>query len=324
MIMSSGKPSVRDVVFKIILGREDYNNTMISNRKNRVLSKSAGVTMVEIALVILIISILLAAVLGYREIIRISYLKKMATESQSFGIAARAFEQKYDFLPGDFPNASDMIAGCEAGNPNFCQDGDGDNNIGRYCHFGWSECYQTGSTIPGSDPNGGDAIPRRVPLETSMFWKHLYLSGMVGSIIIPTADPDRPIWGESHPKSAVEGAGYTVSAGTSFLGGYLWVNLLPTPESNPQGFNNAGDELGGTRALSVRDAMWLDNKYDNGGAGSGLMWWYPIGKTPAFEENGSLKSGTGNGCRRGDGGVENTWETHEMDRRNCVMNWSVY
>jgi hypothetical protein len=310
--MPFGRLFVRVNAFKIILGAEGYNNMMILHEKSQLHAHSRGVTLVEIALVVLIIGLLLSGILGYREIIRITYLKKMATEVQSFGIAARTFEQKYDALPGDFADASEVITGCQPGNPNFCQNGDGDNNIGRYCHFSWNECYQTGSAIPGSDPNGGSPIPRRVPMETSMFWKHLYLSGMLGSTIVPTANPDIPIWGQSHPKSAIEGAGYTVSSGTSFLGGYVWINLLPRPESNPQGMANSASESVGERAISIRDAMWLDEKYDNSGPGSGLMWWSPIGDD------------SGNGCRRSDGGLQNTWETIEIDRRNCIMNWSVY
>ncbi|HEY1096885.1 MAG TPA: hypothetical protein VGF14_06550, partial [Alphaproteobacteria bacterium] len=190
------------------------------------------------------------------------------------------------------------------------------------CHFGWPECFQTGSTIPANDPYGGGAINPNVPLETSMFWKHLYLTKFVGSILVPTANPATPRWGQSHPESPVNGSGYVVSSGTSFLGGYIWVNVLPTPETNPIGPPMVAN--GGNLALSLRDAMWLDEKYDNGGPGSGLMWWNPIGSQPSFDADGNLVAGTGNGCRRADSGVQNTWETIDPDRRNCIMSWSVY
>jgi Tfp pilus assembly protein PilE len=284
---------------------------MILQYKHTIRCRSAGVTLVEIALVVLIIGLLIAGVLGYREIIRIHYLKKMATEAQSFGIAARTFEQKYDALPGDFADASEMIAGCQSGNPYLCQDGDGNGTVGRYCHWAWMECYQTGATIPSTDQDG-NSIPRRIPVETSMFWKHLYLSGIITSGIVPTANHETPVWGQSHPKAAIEGAGFTVSGGTSFLGGNLWVNLLPTPQSNPQGLARSASDAVGERAVSIRDAQWLDRKYDNDGPGSGLMWWSPMGDD------------SGNGCRRNDGHLQNTWEPDQIDRRNCIMNWSVY
>jgi Tfp pilus assembly protein PilE len=277
----------------------------------------AGVTMIEIAVVVLVVAGLMAAILSFKEVTRLSILRKVAVEAQSFGTAARAFEQKYEALPGDFADASTMLPDCAVdagtGNPtnvNFCRNGNGDGHIGRYCHFSWTECFQTGAAIPPADQDGL-AIPPAVPLETSMFWKHLYLGRMITVNLVPTANPAAPRWKESHPGSAIEGNGYVISGGGGFIGGFVTVNILATPTTNPANVTSPAD-LGSNKALSVRDAMYLDEKYDNNGPGSGAMWWNPIGSSPE------------NGCRRNDGNLQNTWERDSLDRKNCVFSWTVY
>ena len=289
-------------------------------------ARTSGVTLIEAAIVMMIVALLLIAVLGYKEVIRLTMLRKIATEVQSFGTAARAFEDKYDSLPGDFANADQMLPNCQVidntqpyggnngnaawSNPNFCQNGDGDGQIGRYCFFTWNECIQTGGAIPGADPNG-EPIPRGQPLETSMFWKHLYLSNFIGGIVVPTGDPRNPVWGISHPKSAREGAGYVISGNGNFLGGYVVVNFLPLPTTNPNQGILVG-EPGADKALSVQDAFYMDRKYDDEQPGDGKLWWNPI------------SNGGPNGCRRNDNNAQNAWEMDNLEGRNCIFNWTVY
>ncbi len=276
--------------------------------------RQGGFTMIEIAIVILVISGLLAGFFSYKEILRTVRLKKVAAEVQSFGVAARTFDQKYDALPGDYLAASDNLPGCEvtgitASNPygnssnvNNCRNGNGDGIIGRYCHFMWPSCLQTGNVIP-PDPDG-NAVDINVAQETTQFWKHLLLAGMITGIIDPhyqlSADPR---WGVSHPESAVWDSGYVVSGQGGFIGGSVDINFVPTPTYD----NGAVDK----RTMSVLDAHYLDQKFDNDGAGSGAIWWNPV-------------TNDGSGCRKGDGGPQNTWENVNTSLRNCTFIWTVY
>lgn len=297
-------------------------------RFNSAHQPSAGLTLVEIAIVILIIAGLLVAILGAREIIRTTRLKKIGAEVQSFGVAARSFEQKYDALPGDFDSASDVIPGCEPGNTNFCSDGDGDGIIGGYCHFLYtngagqgSDCGQTGSTR-------APHIPAAVALETTMFWKHMVLSGFITGIVDAAANPANPRWQETHPESAVWNAGYVVSSQGGFIGGAVNINFVPTPDfiGSPASISAAGNNR---RALTVVDGIYMDTKFDSAyvidaqgksgtsetttlGSGSGAIWWNPSGGDPTD-------------CRTNDvRGVNDAWVTRNLDMKNCTFKWSVF
>lgn len=279
----------------------------------------AGLTLVEMALVILIIAGLLASILGAKEIIRTTRLKKIGAEVQSYGVAARTFEQKYDALPGDYDSASDNIAGCEVGNPNNCVDGDGDGIIGGYCHFlnqnssgQYSDCGQTGSTR-------APQIPVAVALETTMFWKHLVLGGFITGVVDGAANPNNPRWQQTHPESAVWDSGYVVNGQAGFIGGAVNINFIPTPDfiGSPASISAAPNNQ---RALTVVDGIYLDTKFDNtnvtdayvSGSGSGAIWWYPNGNSPTD-------------CRTNDSrGTSDAWQTANLKMRNCVFKWSVF
>jgi hypothetical protein len=282
----------------------------------------AGLTMVEIAIVFLVIAGIMMAILGYDEIVRTARLRKIASEVQSFGIAARTFEQKYEALPGDFADAGAELPGCavnpdgSANNPNFCRNGNGDGRIGRYCHYSWAECGQTGRAIPSADPNGNDV--RLVSEETTQFWKHLYLAGLIQGIVDPRYNPNssftdpatRPRWGYSHPESAVWEAGYIISGQGAFIGGSVDVNFFPSPEYVPSSAA-APTDMGNNRTMTVVDAHYIDEKYDNDGPGTGAIWWGPITKN-------------GTGCRHDDGQKQNTWESANTNNRNCVFTWTIF
>ena len=277
---------------------------------NTSLRSSRGFSMVELAIVILIISTLLGAILGAREVVRTVRLKKIGAEVQGFGVAARAFEQKYEALPGDFDAADEVIAGCRVNgdgtpnNPNFCRNGDGNGIIGSNCHFADGGCQrgQTGALSVGNEK-----------METSLFWKHLLLSGYITGIVEARANPANPRWRETHPESAVWDSGYVISAQDGFIGGSVVVHFIPFPEylsSAAQQPSNKGDE----RSLTLNDAHYIDDKFDNGGPGSGAIWWDPV----ANDVNDP------SGCRYNDSGAQNTWETRFPDERNCVFSWTVF
>jgi prepilin-type N-terminal cleavage/methylation domain-containing protein len=88
--------------------------------KYRMLLKS-GFTLVELAVVIIVIGLLVGGVLQGLELIRIAKLSKVMQEMREIIISVNTFYSKYDALPGDFSKASTFF------DPSL-QDG---NNDGR-------------------------------------------------------------------------------------------------------------------------------------------------------------------------------------------------
>jgi prepilin-type N-terminal cleavage/methylation domain-containing protein len=83
-------------------------------------SNTAGFTLVELAIVIMIISLVLGGVVLGRSLIRNSELTAVVGEYQTFMHAIGQFHDKYRGLPGDFYSAevAEASGGEEVGNGN--------------------------------------------------------------------------------------------------------------------------------------------------------------------------------------------------------------
>lgn len=80
-----------------------------------------GFTLVELALVLLIIGFLVALVVQGQELIRNSRVRALIAQQDAVEAAVLAFQDRYRALPGDFADAATAIAcnpGCPNGNGN--------------------------------------------------------------------------------------------------------------------------------------------------------------------------------------------------------------
>ncbi|MEN9435520.1 MAG: hypothetical protein RIR09_175 [Pseudomonadota bacterium] len=71
--------------------------------------RQGGFSLVEIAVVLVIIGIILGGVLNARTIKRNASVKDVARAIGDIGTAAHQFKGRYGFWPGDLPNASSQI-----------------------------------------------------------------------------------------------------------------------------------------------------------------------------------------------------------------------
>ena len=71
-----------------------------------------GFTLVELAVVMIIIGVLIGGVLKGQEMITNARVTTTAAELESFQAAMNAFQDKYNSFPGDMASASTRIAGC--------------------------------------------------------------------------------------------------------------------------------------------------------------------------------------------------------------------
>jgi prepilin-type N-terminal cleavage/methylation domain-containing protein len=100
---------------------------MISNRCSRLLNKN-GFTMVEIAIVLVIIGIILGGVLKGQSMVEHQKLKSLKTTADTLAGAMNAYQDKYGALPGDDVLAATHLAssGCTAAQ---IANGNGDGKI---------------------------------------------------------------------------------------------------------------------------------------------------------------------------------------------------
>jgi prepilin-type N-terminal cleavage/methylation domain-containing protein len=134
----------------------------------------AGFTLVEIAIVLVIIGLLLGGILKGQEMITQAKIKNVINDFNGITAAMNSYQDRYRAVPGDDINAASRWAAAIAGNGN-----------GQFDKGGAAEVY---NNIPA-------AAPSATTPEVNLFWWHLRLSGfvagptsatVVGSIVPPT------------------------------------------------------------------------------------------------------------------------------------------
>ena len=129
-------------------------------------TKQAGFTLVEIAIVLVIIGLLLGGILKGQEMITQAKIKNVVNDFNGITAAMNSYQDRYKALPGDDLNAGTRWAGA------FPGDGNGQFNTGAAL-----EVY---NNIPAAAPAAGTP-------EVNKFWWHLRLAGFVGGSTAATA-----------------------------------------------------------------------------------------------------------------------------------------
>lgn len=85
-----------------------------------------GFTLVELAVVMIIIGLLIGGILKGQEMISNAQITATVAQMKGIEAAASTFRDQYDAFPGDMANASTRLVNCLA---NPCNNGDGDARI---------------------------------------------------------------------------------------------------------------------------------------------------------------------------------------------------
>lgn len=155
----------------------------------------SGFTLIEIAIVLVIIGLLLGGVLKGQELINSAKVKNLATDFKNIPVYIYGYQDKYKALPGDDPtigSATTHIAGGTACTP-----------------------AAAGLCAPGSGVIDGTWKSVDITAESFVFWQHVRLAGFgPGSTIANlTTSPDYL------PRNAVGGViGVTNAAQTPITG----------------------------------------------------------------------------------------------------------
>ena len=145
--------------------------------------KPSGFTLVEIAIVLVIIGLLLGGVLKGQELIVSAKIRNIANDLAGISAAIAAYQDRYRALPGDDGGATSRWgAGVANGDK-------GGTVSGEFC----------------GDPNGTS--------ESLSFWRHLRLSGLLAGDSASSEQPRNALGGmfgvqtASGPEASVEIAG---------------------------------------------------------------------------------------------------------------------
>jgi prepilin-type N-terminal cleavage/methylation domain-containing protein len=166
--------------------------------------KQAGFTLVEIAIVLVIIGLLLGGILKGQEMIVQARIKNAINDFNGLTVAMNSYQDRYRALPGDDANATTRWTVQAPGK------GNGDGVIaGKY------KDNDTGGT--GGAPADGK--------ESNLFWQHLRIAGFVPGLTSGTGSgtpPQNAVGGIVGVESAVVGTN-----GLGFTGLIICSSNLP-------------------------------------------------------------------------------------------------
>ena len=156
-----------------------------------------GFSLVEAAIVLIVIGIILAAVLQGRSLIESAEYKSFGQQVREYRGAFHNFRDRYNALPGDFADASERL---ESSQP----DGNGNGLIGDSSDGDWPGC---------SDPDD----------EPCMAWQHLRAAGMLGG----NPDTEGGQAAPEHPFGGVIASFFTGSGNNGEFGHKLLIRDVP-------------------------------------------------------------------------------------------------
>jgi prepilin-type N-terminal cleavage/methylation domain-containing protein len=228
--------------------------------------KEAGFSLIELAIVLVILGLLVGGIMTGQSLIRAAELRSVTSEFNGFVAATQTFRDKYFALPGDMTNATAFwgaahatLATCKttAGTGTQTCNGNGDGFIGFSPTF--SEWY-----------------------ETYLFWEHLANAGLIEGAytgIISGGGSFHVTIGTNIPRSRISNAGWTLQSAGIAAGWWSTLNRdhmfqlgAPTSSGSSDVWNNGV-------ILKPDDAWNIDTKIDDGKPGTGTVMNFPANST---------------------------------------------
>lgn len=202
-----------------------------------------GFTLVELAIVMVIIGLLIGGILKGQELINNAKISATVTQVKSMDAALNTFQDKYAALPGDMLTPSTRLPDCTTAPCNLPGDGN-------------SKYANTAGSTPTNTQEGVVAFA------------HLSAADLLSGINL-TTNPSTPTFGGLLP--AVKAGGGMWLGGSSNTGGATAITSL-TANRTYLALNGSNEAISTTTgALSPVDAAQIDRKVDDGSPISGAV-----------------------------------------------------
>lgn len=238
----------------------------------RVRETERGFTLVELAIVMMIIGLLIGGILKGQELMQNARTTSTISMGKSFDAAVTTFRDTYAAWPGDMATATDRLPNC-------------DGTAATECYDGGTAVGTAGDNIVGSADNLGVA-PGASNEEQVQFWRHMLAADLIsgvttsGLLVFGEMLPSAPIGGGWRVGQFGGGAPLAAQAGANVRGGH-YLELSGDTVTDSDGF------AAGALPLTPSRASVIDRKMDDGVSDGGSV----VGFGPATCFDAATASG---------------------------------
>jgi prepilin-type N-terminal cleavage/methylation domain-containing protein len=203
--------------------------------------KTKGFTLVELAIVMIIIGLLVGGVIKGFQIVENAKIKSVIAQIESIRAASQTFRETYAALPGDFILARTRVQNCN--DTTFCVNGDASSIVG----------------VPGNNTSVAHLG------ENLQFWKHLALANLLNGVVYDADPAGTHEYSVHFPESELKKGGYQVffrnQAGTTNN------HVLRLHSAIDSTFSN----VAGSYAIKPIEAFQIDRTLDDSNPGTGRI-----------------------------------------------------